>query len=90
MGTEKRERQKANRAQRQQEVERKASRRKTMRTVALVGAGIIAVIAFVWIASMIVGSDDDPSTPVTVPVVTESPVVTDPPPSASDPVSTDG
>lgn len=90
MGTEKRERQKANRAQRQQEVERKASRKKLLRTVGLVVGGIVAVIAFVWIASEIVGSDDDPSTPVTVPVVTESPVVTDALPSSSDPVSTDG
>jgi len=90
VGTEKRERQKANRAQRQQEVERKAGRKKTMRTAALVVGGIVAVILFVWIASEIVGTDDDPSTPVTVPVVTESPDVTDAAPTSSDPVSTDG
>lgn len=67
-----------------------------MRTVGLVVGGIIAVIAFVWIASEIVGGDeDDPSTPVTVPVVTESPDGTDAPgvtdaPTSSDPVTTDG
>ena len=90
MGTEKRERQKANRAQRQQEVERKATQKRTMRTAALVVGGVVAIILFVWIASEIVGSDDDPSTPVTVPVVSESPVVTDAVPSSSDPVSTEG
>jgi hypothetical protein len=96
VGTEKRERQKANRAQRQQEVERQATRKKTLRNVGLVVGAIVAIIAFVWIASEIVGGDeDDPTTPVPVPVVTESPDVTDAPvvtdaPPASDPVSTDG
>ena len=77
MGTEKRERQKANRAQRQQEVQRQQSRKRSYRVAALVVAGVIAVIAFVWIASEIVG-EDEPSTPVTVPVVTDAPLSTDP------------
>jgi len=51
-------------------------------------AGIIAVIAFVWIASELVGSDDDPGAPVTVPEGTDAPVVTEP--VGSDPITTDG
>jgi hypothetical protein len=67
VGTEKRERQKANRALKQQQLEKQASRRTVTRWV-LIGVGAVAgVFLLAWIASNFVG-DDDP-TPVQ-PVVT--------------------
>ncbi len=71
MGTEKRERQKANRALKQQQVQQAQSRRVLMRKVAIGVAGLVAVILFVWIASNVVGGDSpstpevDPGTPIT-------------------------
>jgi hypothetical protein len=63
VGTEKRERQKANRALKQEQIERAAARRKTLRWV-VIGVGAVAgVFLLAWIASTIVGDDDDPATP---------------------------
>ena len=68
MGTEKRERQKANRALKHQQEVQSAARRSTYRKVAIGVGAVVAIILFVWIASNIVGSDDDgPTTPVTLP-----------------------
>jgi len=68
VGTEKRERQKANRALKHQQEAQSVARRKTYRTVAIGVGAVVAIILFVWIASNIVGTDDDgPTTPVTLP-----------------------
>lgn len=69
MGTEKRERQKANRALKHQQEVQAAARRKLYRKVGIGVAGVLAVVLFVWIASNVVGSDDDnsPVTPATLP-----------------------
>lgn len=63
MGTEKRERQKANRALRQQQELQAQSRRTLFRKVAIGVAALVAIIVVVYIASTLVGSDDDPVTP---------------------------
>lgn len=68
MGTEKRERQKANRALKQQEEEQAQARRKTLRYALIAVGAIAALVLFVWIASTIVTDDDEP-TP-TVPAAT--------------------
>ena len=78
MGTEKRERQKANRALKHQQEVQAAARRKLYRKVAIGVAGVLAVVLFVWIASNVVGNDDDaPVTPATLPetIPTTTPVV---------------
>ena len=62
MGTEKRERQKANRALKHQQEVQSAARRKTYRKVAIGVGAVVAIILFVWIASNIVGTDDDEPT----------------------------
>jgi ferric-dicitrate binding protein FerR (iron transport regulator) len=77
VGTEKRERQKANRALKQQQQQQAASRRKLYRKVALGVGAVVALILFVWIASNVVGGDDEPGTPVT-PVTLPATVDTDP------------
>jgi ferric-dicitrate binding protein FerR (iron transport regulator) len=71
VGTEKRERQKANRALKHQEEARAAARRSLVRKIAIGVAAVAALVVFVWIASNLVdGSDDDnPTTPVTLPEV---------------------
>jgi ferric-dicitrate binding protein FerR (iron transport regulator) len=58
VGTEKRERQKANRALKMQQVEQAQSRRKLLRKVAIVAAAVGALVLFVWIASNFVGDDE--------------------------------
>ena len=79
MGTEKRERQKANRALKHQQEVQAASRKKIYRKVGLGVAAIAAIVLFVWIASNAVGSDDDgPVTPVTLPAtIADTPIDTD-------------
>jgi len=83
VGTPKRERQKANRAQKHEQEQQQAARRKTLRWV-LIGVGAVAgVFLIAWIASNFVG-DDEPTTPVqtivptTLPVEIDEPVVTEP------------
>ena len=65
MGTEKRERQKANRALKHQQQQQAVSRRKLYRKVAIGVAAVAALVLFVWIASNVVSDDDEPSTPIT-------------------------
>ena len=62
MGTEKRERQKANRTLRQQQELQAQSRRILFRKIAIGVAALVAIIVVVYIASTVVGSDD-PVTP---------------------------
>lgn len=85
MGTEKRERQKANRALKHQQMEQQASRRKYIRYGVIAVVAIVGVFLIAWIASNFVG-DDDPATPtdtvapITLPVepVTSEAAVTVP------------
>lgn len=77
MGTEKRERQKANRALKHQQEVQAVARRKIYRKVAIGVAAVVGVVLFVWIASTIVATDEDngsvdPGTPPTTVAVTES------------------
>ena len=77
MGTEKRERQKANRALKHQQEQQAASRRKLYRRIAIGVAAVAALVLFVWIASNVVGDDDEPVTPVTIPAtIADDPVDT--------------
>lgn len=82
MGTEKRERQKANRALKHQQQVKAVARRKLWRKVAMGVAAVAALVLFVWVASTFV-SDDEPSTPPatlpdTVPQDTTGPDTTGP------------
>jgi hypothetical protein len=88
VGTEKRERQKANRALRNQQEVQAAARRTMLRKVAIGVAGVVAVIVFVWIASAIVSDDDTPVTPATLPDTPDATVPTDTTPSATVPADT--
>lgn len=74
MGTEKRERQKANKAMRQQELAQAESRKKTFRIAALAVGGVAAVIALVWVASIVTSDDSDEQPPATT--VIEQPTTT--------------
>ena len=73
MGTEKRERQKANRAYKQQQLQQEASRRKTFRFIAIGVGAIAAVFLIAWIASNFVGDDDPAPAPIDT-IVTTPPV----------------
>jgi hypothetical protein len=63
VGTEKRERQKANRALKHQQQVQAVARRKIYRKVAIGVGAVVALVLFVWIASNVVGDDDEPNTP---------------------------
>jgi hypothetical protein len=77
VGTEKRERQKANRALKHQQEQQAASRRKLYRKIAIGVGAVAALVLFVWIASNVVGDDDEPVTPVTIPAtIADDPVDT--------------
>lgn len=79
MGTDKRERQKANRALKHQQEVQAASRKKMYRKIGLGVAALAAIVLFVWIASNVVSSDDDaPVTPVTLPAILDTPTDTVP------------
>jgi ferric-dicitrate binding protein FerR (iron transport regulator) len=71
VGTEKRERQKANRALKQQQMEQAASRRKMTRRIAVGVAAVAGVFLVAWIASNFVADDEPTPTPTsTVPELT--------------------
>jgi len=61
VGTAKRERQKANKALREQELARKAARSRSTRIGALVIAAIVAVFVLVLIAGRFIDDDDSES-----------------------------
>ena len=95
MGTEKRERQKANRALRQQELQKAEARRRGFRIAAIVVGGLVAVFGLVWIATIFTGGNDDGAvtTEALIPGDTLAPAVSDPTstePALVDPVTSDG
>jgi ferric-dicitrate binding protein FerR (iron transport regulator) len=69
VGTEKRERQKANRALKHQQEAQAAARRGLLRKIAIAVAAVAGIVVIVWIASNVVGGDDDNEPVVTVPEV---------------------
>jgi hypothetical protein len=80
VGTEKRERQKANRALKHQQELQQASRRKRVRVIAIGIAAVAGVFLVAWIASIFVADDEEPTTPtpvVTVETSTPAPDDTD-------------
>lgn len=62
MGTAKRERQKANRAQREQELVKAASRARVTRIAVIVVGAIVAVFGLVFLAGQFIGDDDTNNT----------------------------
>jgi hypothetical protein len=88
VGTEKRERQKANRALKHQQEQQAVSRRKLYRKVGIGVAAVAALVLFVWIASNVVSDDDEPSTPIT-PVTLPEIIDTVPDTTASDTTAPD-
>jgi hypothetical protein len=89
VGTEKRERQKANRALKHQQEVQAAARKKLYRKVGIGIAAVAAIVLFVWISSNIVGGDDDePITPVTLPGIPLDTVPLDTAPVDTAPVDT--
>ncbi len=62
VGTAKRERQKANKARREQEVARQQTRSRSTRIGLLVAAAIIAVFVLVFVAGRFMGDDADSDT----------------------------
>jgi peptidyl-prolyl cis-trans isomerase B (cyclophilin B) len=66
VGTEKRARQKANRAQRQQEMVKAESRRRGMRIAGIVIGLVVLVFGLVWIATKVTGNNDSTSSGTTV------------------------
>jgi cyclophilin family peptidyl-prolyl cis-trans isomerase len=77
VGTEKRERQKANRAQRQQEQLKAESRKRGIRIAVIVIGGLVAVFGLVYIATLVLGDDDADVTDTLAPISTETLDTTD-------------
>jgi hypothetical protein len=78
VGTEKRERQKANRALKHQQQLQQASRRKRLRLIAIGVGAVAAVFLIAWIASTFVADDDEPVTPIPVETITPTDTVDEP------------
>jgi hypothetical protein len=82
VGTEKRERQKANRALKHQQQVQAVARRKLYRKVAIGVGAVVALVLFVWIASNVVNDGEPGTPPATVPLtpdtVTDTPADTAP------------
>ncbi len=94
MGTEKRQRQKANRAQRHQEQQKADSRRRSFRIAALIIGGLVVVFGLVWIATIVAGDDEAATdTIAAVPSDLLDPVSTEPafidPPADTQPATDD-
>ncbi len=72
MGTSKRERQKANKARREQEAARQKAKSRTLRLSLLIGGAIVAVFVIVAVAGrFFLDSDDDTVVPSIDPASTE-------------------
>lgn len=67
MGTAKRERQKANRARRQEELVKEANRARTTRIVVIVGGAIVAIFGLVFLVGQFSGDDQDTAPLDTIP-----------------------
>jgi cyclophilin family peptidyl-prolyl cis-trans isomerase len=94
VGTEKRERQKANKARAEQEMARQQSKSKTTKIAVLVVGAIVAVFLIVVVAGQFVSDDDAEDTLVSEDTVSEEvePVATEAPaaePEATDPATTE-
>ena len=94
MGTAKRERQKANRALREHEQARADARARGVRIAVIVGGAVLLLVALVFLASNVLGDDDEATTePVATDVpATEAVDVTEPAgtePSVTEPADPD-
>ena len=67
MGTEKRERQRANKAAKQQQVARAETRQKSTRIGVIVVGAIVGVLAIAFVANTFIGGDDDDASGTTLP-----------------------
>ena len=85
MGTAKRERQKANKAKREQEVARQQTRSRSTRIGLLAAGAIIAVFVLVFVAGQFIDDDETDDTLVT----SEEPADTDAEPTSTEPTSTE-
>ena len=72
VGTEKRERQRANKAIKEETVAKAETREKTTRAAIIIGGAIVAVFAIVLIANLFIGGDDDAATTDALPTVPEA------------------
>jgi cyclophilin family peptidyl-prolyl cis-trans isomerase len=72
VGTEKRERQKANRQLKYEQQAKEQQRRKLTRTVVIGVAAVVGVLALVLFLALVVGGDDDDDTPATTTTVAAS------------------
>lgn len=86
VGTAKRERQKANKARREQEAVRAQAKKRTLRLSLLIGGAIVAVFVIVAVAGRFVLDSDDDDGPA---VPTDGVVSTELAPAQDDPVSDD-
>jgi cyclophilin family peptidyl-prolyl cis-trans isomerase len=71
VGTDKRERQRANKAVKEQQAARAETRQKGTRVGVIVVGAIVGVLAIAFIANAFIAGDDDDATPTTLPEVNE-------------------
>jgi hypothetical protein len=75
VGTAKRERQKANKAKREQELARAHAKSRLTRNIVIGVAALVGVFALVFLVGQFVGDDDEPSTPDPLAPTTVDPLV---------------
>lgn len=71
VGTDKRERQRANKAVKEQQAARAETRQKGTRIGVIIVGAIVGVVGIAFIANTFIGGDDDNATPTTLPEVNE-------------------
>ena len=71
VGTDKRERQRANKAVKEQQAARAETRQKGTRLGVIIVGAIVGVVGIAFIANTFIGGDDDEATPTTLPEATE-------------------
>ena len=86
MGTEKRERQKANKARREQELARQAARSRTTRIGLLVAGAVVAVFILVFVAGRFIDDGDDTDDTLVTEQEQAEPTPTDTPTDSAAPV----